>query len=65
MVAGDHARQEQVWDNVSRSGFDEPYQIRRMLTENTGPRIRSARTVCYSGGIRAGRRPDPARSLRG
>jgi ParB family transcriptional regulator, chromosome partitioning protein len=30
----DHARQEQVWDNVSRSGYDEPYQIRRMLTEN-------------------------------
>src|SRR5712664_752956 len=34
-ITGDHARQEQVWDNVSRSGFDEPYQIRRMLTENT------------------------------
>jgi ParB family chromosome partitioning protein len=34
-VTGDHARQEQVWDSVSRSGFDEPYQIRRMLTENT------------------------------
>jgi len=34
-VTDDHARQEQVWDNVSRSGFDEPYQIRRMLTENT------------------------------
>ncbi|MHB0773366.1 ParB/RepB/Spo0J family partition protein [Bradyrhizobium sp. 1.29L] len=34
-VSGDHARQEQVWDNVSRSGYDEPYQIRRMLTENT------------------------------
>ncbi|WP_027545384.1 ParB/RepB/Spo0J family partition protein [Bradyrhizobium sp. WSM2254] len=34
-VIGDHARQEQVWDNVSRSGYDEPYQIRRMLTENT------------------------------
>jgi hypothetical protein len=34
-VTGDHARQEQVCDNVSRSGFDEPYQIRRMLTENT------------------------------
>jgi len=34
-VTGDHARQEQVWDNVSRSGYDEPYQIRRMLTENT------------------------------
>ncbi len=34
-VTGDHARQEQVWDNVSRCGYDEPYQIRRMLTENT------------------------------
>jgi ParB family chromosome partitioning protein len=34
-VTVDHARQEQVWDNVSRSGNDEPYQIRRMLTENT------------------------------
>ena len=33
-VNGDHARQEQVWDNVSRSGYDEPYQIRRMLTES-------------------------------
>ncbi|MCC8959920.1 ParB N-terminal domain-containing protein [Bradyrhizobium sp. Pear77] len=34
-VTTDHARQEQVWENVSRSGYDEPYQIRRMLTENT------------------------------
>jgi ParB family chromosome partitioning protein len=34
-VTADHARQEQVWDNVSRSGNDESYQIRRMLTENT------------------------------
>ena len=34
-VTADQARQEQVWDNVSRSGNDEPYQIRRMLTENT------------------------------
>jgi ParB family chromosome partitioning protein len=34
-VNGDHARQEQVWDNVSRSGYAEPHQIRRMLTENT------------------------------
>jgi ParB family transcriptional regulator, chromosome partitioning protein len=34
-VTGDHTRQEQIWDNVSRSSFDEPYQIRRMLTENT------------------------------
>jgi ParB family transcriptional regulator, chromosome partitioning protein len=34
-VIADQARQEQVWDNVSRSLLDEPYQIRRMLTENT------------------------------
>ncbi|UPK07000.1 ParB/RepB/Spo0J family partition protein [Bradyrhizobium sp. 170] len=34
-VTADQARQEQVWDNANRSGNDEPYQIRRMLTENT------------------------------
>ena len=34
-VTGDPARQEQIWDSVSRSGNDEPYQIRRMLTEDT------------------------------
>jgi ParB family transcriptional regulator, chromosome partitioning protein len=34
-VTADQARQEQVWDSVSSSGYDEPYQIRRMLTENT------------------------------
>jgi ParB family transcriptional regulator, chromosome partitioning protein len=34
-VSGDHARQEQVWVTVSKSGYDEPYQIRRMLTEST------------------------------
>src|SRR5258708_10477727 len=34
-VTADQARQEQVWDNASRSGYDEPYQIRRTLTENT------------------------------
>ncbi len=34
-VSADHARQEQAWENVSRSGYDEPYQIRRLLTENT------------------------------
>ena len=32
-VTADHARQEQVWDNVNKSGYDEPYQIRRVLTE--------------------------------
>jgi ParB family chromosome partitioning protein len=34
-VTADQARQEQVWDGVSRSGYDEPHQIRRILTENT------------------------------
>jgi ParB family chromosome partitioning protein len=34
-VTSDHARQEQVWENVSKSGYDEPYQIRRMITEST------------------------------
>lgn len=34
-VTADQSRQEQVWDSASRSGNDEPYQIRRMLTENT------------------------------
>ncbi|RTL76589.1 MAG: ParB/RepB/Spo0J family partition protein [Bradyrhizobiaceae bacterium] len=34
-VTADQARQEQVWENVSRSQLDEPYQIRRLLTENT------------------------------
>ncbi len=34
-VTADQARQEQVWNNVSSSGYDEPYQIRRTLTENT------------------------------
>ncbi|MBO4225314.1 ParB/RepB/Spo0J family partition protein [Bradyrhizobium neotropicale] len=34
-VTADHARQEQVWENVNKSGYDEPYQIRRLLTERT------------------------------
>ena len=34
-ITGDQARQEQVWDNACRSSHDEPYQIRRALTENT------------------------------
>jgi ParB family chromosome partitioning protein len=33
-VTADHARQEQVWENVNKSGYDEPYQIRRLLTES-------------------------------
>jgi ParB family chromosome partitioning protein len=43
----DQARQEQVWENVSRSGYDEPYQIRRTLTEAT---VRASdRRVCFVG----------------
>jgi ParB family chromosome partitioning protein len=34
-VSQDHARQEQVWETIQRSFGKEPYQIRRMLTENT------------------------------
>ncbi|WP_315783208.1 MULTISPECIES: ParB/RepB/Spo0J family partition protein [unclassified Bradyrhizobium] len=34
-VTTDHARQQEVWDKVSRSGGDTPYQIRRQLTEQT------------------------------
>jgi ParB family transcriptional regulator, chromosome partitioning protein len=32
-VTAEHARQEQVWESVNKSGYDEPYQIRRLLTE--------------------------------
>ena len=34
-VSADHARQEQVWELIQHSWSKEPYQIRRMLTENT------------------------------
>lgn len=34
-VTGDHARQDQVWEAVQRGYNQEPYQIRRMLTETT------------------------------
>jgi ParB family chromosome partitioning protein len=34
-VTTDHARQEQVWETLQRSYSQEPYQIRRMLTERT------------------------------
>jgi ParB family chromosome partitioning protein len=35
-VTDDHARQEQVWDSVSRSGFDEPYSERAGRTGQRG-----------------------------
>jgi ParB family chromosome partitioning protein len=34
-VTNDHTRQEQVWEALQRSYSQEPYQIRRMLTERT------------------------------
>ena len=34
-VSTDHTRQEQVWEAIEHSWSKEPYQIRRMLTENT------------------------------
>jgi ParB family chromosome partitioning protein len=34
-VTNDHARQEQIWEALQRSYSQEPYQIRRMLTERT------------------------------
>jgi ParB family transcriptional regulator, chromosome partitioning protein len=34
-VTTDHARQEQVWEALQRAYSQEPYQIRRMLTERT------------------------------
>jgi ParB family transcriptional regulator, chromosome partitioning protein len=34
-VTDDHARQEQVWEALQHSYGQEPYQIRRMLTERT------------------------------
>lgn len=34
-VTTDHARQERVWEALKTSWSKEPYQIRRMLTENT------------------------------
>jgi ParB family transcriptional regulator, chromosome partitioning protein len=34
-VTTDHARQERVWETLQRSYSQEPYQIRRMLTERT------------------------------
>lgn len=34
-VTGDHARQEQVWETVHNSWQNEPWHIRRKLTETT------------------------------
>ncbi len=34
-ISNDHARQEQVWERVSTSHMQEPYYIKRLLTETT------------------------------
>ena len=34
-ICDDHARQEQVWERVSSSHVQEPYYIKRLLTETT------------------------------
>ena len=34
-ISNDHARQEQVWDRISISHMQEPYYIKRLLTETT------------------------------
>lgn len=34
-VTGDHERQEQVWESLSKTYYKEPYQIRRALTESS------------------------------
>jgi ParB family chromosome partitioning protein len=46
-ITNDHVRQEQVWDTISRSHDQDPYYIRRMLTE-TAVRA-SDRRVVYVG----------------
>ncbi len=43
-VTNDHARQEQVWDAFAGQLAEEPYQIRRMLTE-TAVRASDKRAV--------------------
>jgi len=56
-ISSDPARQEQVWEAVQRSYNKEPYQIRRMLTENTvraaDKRVQFVGTEAYeaAGGI--------------
>lgn len=43
-ITNDHVRQEQVWDTISRSHNQDPYYIRRMLTE-TAVRATDRRAV--------------------
>ena len=64
-VTNDHARQEQVWDAIQKSWSKEPYQIRRMLTERSGPGQRQASVVRRPRCVRSSRRRGDARPLRG
>ncbi|MCA1493178.1 ParB/RepB/Spo0J family partition protein [Ensifer sp. NBAIM29] len=43
-ITNDHVRQEQIWDTVSRSHVQEPYYIRRLLTD-TAVRAADRRAV--------------------
>lgn len=43
-ITDDHARQEEVWQTISRSNVKEPYYIRRLLTE-TAVRASDRRAV--------------------
>ena len=49
-VTAEHARQEQVWESVNKSGYDEPYQIRRLLTERA-VRASDKRALCRPRGL--------------
>jgi ParB family chromosome partitioning protein len=59
-VTTDHARQLQVWDALQRSYSQEPYQIRRMLTEKTvrasDRRLRERGRCRHARSLPAGRR---------
>jgi ParB family transcriptional regulator, chromosome partitioning protein len=46
-ITNDHARQEQVWETISRAQNTEPYYIRRLLTE-TAVRASDRRAVYVS-----------------
>jgi ParB family transcriptional regulator, chromosome partitioning protein len=63
-VTADQARQEQVWDNVSRSGYDEPYQIPADVDGEHRARFRSSGPVRRTRCLRAGRRHRPTGFVR-
>ena len=54
-VNPDHARQEQVWQTVQNSHNQQPWQIRRMLTETTIPALdKRARFIGLEAYVAAG-----------